>query len=239
MFAIAISSLEIIKPRWRSGTRTSREDRWSRNKGRKFKLVKSLTKWLTVVHFAGAFIVVRAQTSTIQENMLSRITRKSNTLSTSEWHKNDKRTTHERHTQTTPTDHTHTPSTHTNHAHERQTHRHTNTTQKHPQHHTHRETHTHRHTETQTDRRTTQTHRHIWIREKAQFCQNVTATGGSREEGVWVWWFGEGEGEGEGGGEGEGERGRGRGGFGEGEVDELIADELLPREGENKYSILA
>ena len=36
MFARAISSVEIIKPRWISGTRISREDRWSRNKGRHF-----------------------------------------------------------------------------------------------------------------------------------------------------------------------------------------------------------
>ena len=36
MFARAISSVENIKPRWRSCTRTSREDRWNRNKGRKF-----------------------------------------------------------------------------------------------------------------------------------------------------------------------------------------------------------
>ena len=42
-----MSSVEIIKPRWKSCTRTSREDRWSRNKGR--KLVRSLNKWLTVV----------------------------------------------------------------------------------------------------------------------------------------------------------------------------------------------
>ena len=42
-----MSSVEIIKPRWKSCTRTSREDRWSRNKGR--QLVQSLTKWLTVV----------------------------------------------------------------------------------------------------------------------------------------------------------------------------------------------
>ena len=49
MFARAISSVEIIKPRWRSCTRTSREDRWSRNEGRKLKLVQSFTKWLPVV----------------------------------------------------------------------------------------------------------------------------------------------------------------------------------------------
>ena len=49
MFARTISSVEIIKPRWRSYTRTSREDRWNRNKGRKVKQVQSLTKWLTVV----------------------------------------------------------------------------------------------------------------------------------------------------------------------------------------------
>ena len=49
MFARTISSVEIIKPWWRSATRISREDRWTRNKGRKFKWVQSLTKWLTVV----------------------------------------------------------------------------------------------------------------------------------------------------------------------------------------------
>ena len=37
------------QPRWKSCTRTSREDRWSRNEGRKFKLGQSSTKWLTVV----------------------------------------------------------------------------------------------------------------------------------------------------------------------------------------------
>ena len=36
MFARAISSVEVIKPRWRSCTRTSREDRWSRKKAENF-----------------------------------------------------------------------------------------------------------------------------------------------------------------------------------------------------------
>ena len=49
IFARAISSVEIMKPRWISCTRTSREDRWSGNKGRNFKLGQSFTKWLTVV----------------------------------------------------------------------------------------------------------------------------------------------------------------------------------------------
>ena len=38
MFARTVSSVDIIQPRWRSCTRTSREDRWGR-KSRKFKLV--------------------------------------------------------------------------------------------------------------------------------------------------------------------------------------------------------
>ena len=51
MYARAISSVEIIRPWWKSCTRTSREDRWSRNEGRKFlkKMGQSSTKCLTVV----------------------------------------------------------------------------------------------------------------------------------------------------------------------------------------------
>ena len=49
MFARAMTSVAIIKTGWRSCTRTSRDDRWSRNEGSKFKLGQSLTKWLTVV----------------------------------------------------------------------------------------------------------------------------------------------------------------------------------------------